>query len=103
MSGVYAVTLCLKHSNRNVLGVANVGCKPTVGQFEPSLEVYIFDFDEDIYGVHVDVQLHYKIRDEQRFAGVDQLKAQIEQDSQDARAFFAREYGKWFFDKLTDH
>ena len=94
LSGVYAVTLCLEKDNRNVFGVANVGCKPTVGQFKPSLEVHVFDFDEDIYGEHVNVQFHHKIRNEQRFAGIDLLKAQIEKDSQDARAFFAREHGK---------
>ncbi len=91
LSGVYAVSLFLKSENTMIPGVANVGCKPTIGQFKPSLEVHLFDFNKDIYGEYVEVQFHRKLRDEQRFDGVEQLKKQIEMDSQRARAFFAGE------------
>ncbi|MFT6903583.1 MAG: riboflavin kinase/FMN adenylyltransferase [Oleiphilaceae bacterium] len=91
LSGVYAVSLFLKSEIKMIPGVANVGCKPTVGQFKPSLEVHLFDFNREIYGEYVEVQFHYKLRDEQKFSGIEQLKAQIEIDSQAARAFFASE------------
>lgn len=88
LSGVYAVSLFLRSENKMISGVANVGCKPTVGQFKPSLEVHLFDFNKDIYGEFVEVQFHHKLRDEQKFSGVEQLKKQIELDSQAARVFF---------------
>tara|TARA_R110002167_G_scaffold33311_10_gene107028 strand:+ start:1390 stop:2397 length:1008 start_codon:yes stop_codon:yes gene_type:complete len=92
--GVYAVSLFLKSENKMISGVANIGCKPTVGQFRPSLEVHLFDFSKDIYGEYVEVQFHHKLRDEQKFAGIEQLKKQIEIDSQAARVFFTSELSK---------
>lgn len=91
LSGVFAITIkCGKmESNRIYNGVANVGCKPTVGKFKSLLEVHIFDFDKDIYGEHVDVMFHQKIREEKRFSGVEELKKQIKQDEEVARSFFA--------------
>ena len=89
LSGVYAVSLLLKSENKLFSGVANVGCKPTVGHFKSSLEVHLFDFNKDIYGEYVEVQFHQKLRDEQRFTGIEQLKEQISKDSQTARDFFA--------------
>ncbi len=89
LSGVYAVSVFLKSEHTLFSGVANVGCKPTVGQFKSSLEVHLFDFIQDIYGEYVEVQFHHKLRDEQKFSGIEQLKEQIERDSQAARAFFA--------------
>lgn len=88
-SGVYAVSLKLTApGNELYLGVANVGVKPTVGNFLPSLEVHLFDFDQDIYGQCVKVIFHCKIRDEQRFDGIEALKEQIETDVKLAKAFF---------------
>lgn len=94
LSGVYAVSLFLKSENKMVSGVANVGCKPTIGHFKSSLEVHLFDFNRDIYGEYVEVQFHQKLRDEQKFSNIEKLKKQIETDSQAARAFFANELSK---------
>lgn len=90
LMGVFAVSMFMHASGRVIEGVANVGCKPTVGQFKPSLEVHLFDFDENIYGQFVEVRFHSRLREEKVFEGIDQLKAQIEQDSEHARAYFAR-------------
>ena len=88
-SGVYAVSLRMDScSDECLFGVANVGVKPTVGNFQPSLEVHLFDFDRDIYGQSVQVEFHQKIRDEQRFDGIDALKEQIDKDVEQAKAFF---------------
>jgi riboflavin kinase/FMN adenylyltransferase len=91
LSGVFAVSLFLKSENKMISGVANVGCKPTIGHFKSSLEVHLFDFNKDIYGEYVEVQFHHKLRDEQQFSGIEQLKKQIEIDSRAARTFFASE------------
>ena len=92
--GVYAVSLTLRSTNKTFPGVANIGCKPTLGQFKPSLEVHLFDFKDDIYGEYVEVQFHKKLRDEQRFEDVSQLRQQIAVDSEKARAFFKHELDK---------
>ncbi|GAA5525069.1 bifunctional riboflavin kinase/FMN adenylyltransferase [Microbulbifer aestuariivivens] len=71
-------------------GVANVGFRPTVeGEgAQPLLEVNLFDFSGDLYGRELAVEFCHKLRDEEKFASLDQLKAQIAQDIRDARTWF---------------
>lgn len=70
-------------------GVANIGVKPTVaGTPEPSLEVHIFDFSDDLYGKRLSIEFCHKIREEQKFNGLDELKAAIGNDMKVARDFF---------------
>ena len=70
-------------------GVANIGVKPTVaGTPEPSLEVHIFDFANDLYGKRLSIEFCQKIREEKKFNGLDELKAAIEQDMNVARDLF---------------
>lgn len=83
-SGVYVVKL-IRETGESFCGVANIGVKPSVGSFLPSLEVHLFDFDADLYGEHVSVEFDSKIRDEQRFEGLDALKQQIAKDIEVAR------------------
>ena len=66
-------------------GVANLGMRPTVGTPRPRLETHLFDFDADIYGQWLSVALLDFIRPEQKFDGLDSLKAQIARDSETAR------------------
>jgi len=66
-------------------GVANVGQRPTFGDNEARLEVYLFDFNRDIYSHQLRVDFRAKLRDEQRFDSVDALKAQITADCAAAR------------------
>lgn len=83
--GVYAVTATLP-DGRTVKGVANIGRRPTVNEGpESRLEVNLFDFAEDLYGQELSVALHAYLRGEQRFAGLDELKAQIAVDAAEAR------------------
>lgn len=89
LNGVYVVNL-QRYDGSVVEGVANIGVKPTVGTFLPSLEVHLFDFSEDLYGEQVQVSFCHKIRDEARFESIDALKAQIEEDICRAHAFFAQ-------------
>jgi riboflavin kinase/FMN adenylyltransferase len=92
--GVYAVRVCGDGgddplSGRTVDGVANIGLRPTVGGLVPRLEAHLFDIDVDLYGRHLRVALVDFIRPEQKFAGLDALKAQIAEDAAKARAILA--------------
>ncbi|VAW77874.1 FMN adenylyltransferase / Riboflavin kinase [hydrothermal vent metagenome] len=70
-------------------GVANLGTRPTVDGSYFVLEVHLFDFDADIYGRYLDVELCRKLRDEKKFESFEYLKKQIEADAFEARAFFS--------------
>ena len=69
------------------LAVANLGHRPTVadGDAELSLEVHLIDFDQDLYGQEVEVSFVRRLRDEKKFASLDELKAQIARDLATAR------------------
>ena len=92
--GVYAVRVSGDgpddpFAGRTVDGVANLGLRPTVGTPAPRLEVHLFDVDLDLYGRHLRVALVDFIRPEQKFAGLDALKAQIAADAGRAREILA--------------
>ena len=70
-------------------GVASIGTRPTVNQTKALLEVFLLDFDQDIYGRHIQVSFLKKLRDEEKFESLDKLKKQIELDVKQARAYFA--------------
>jgi riboflavin kinase/FMN adenylyltransferase len=68
-------------------GVANIGSRPTVaGDSRYLLEVHLFDFDREVYGEHVQVELIHKIREERRFGSFEELRRQIQSDAFEARA-----------------
>jgi len=73
-------------------GVASLGVRPTIkADARPLLEVFIFDFDDAIYGKRITVEFLHKLRDEERYADVSALTRQIHADAEQARAFFAHE------------
>ena len=93
-TGVYAVKIQVSGSWYH--GVCNVGYKPTFNNekpSKPSVEVHIFDFNKDIYGEVAVVEWHLKIREEQKFSGIDQLVAQIDKDKQKAIDYFEKHQG----------
>lgn len=78
-NGVYKVRVDTLGSS--YVGMCNIGLRPTVGQGGGlTIETNIFDFDEDIYGLDIKLTFERKIRDERRFASLDDLKAQLEAD-----------------------
>ena len=80
LHGVYLVTAQLRNG-RHVPGVANIGTRPTVDSSQHAhLEVHLLDFSADIYGQHLAVTFHKKIRDEQRFESLPQLQEAIAAD-----------------------
>jgi riboflavin kinase/FMN adenylyltransferase len=85
LTGVYAVKL----GNRN--GVANLGVRPTIsGTPKLLLEVHLLNFNEDIYGQHVQVTFLEKIRDEMKFENIDALIEQIKKDVAHATRYFEK-------------
>lgn len=82
--GVYAVRGTLA-DGRRLDGVANLGTRPMFDPPKELLEPFFFDFDCDLYGQKVEVELVSFIRDEQVFDGVEALKARIAQDVEEAR------------------
>jgi riboflavin kinase/FMN adenylyltransferase len=83
--GIYAVTATLP-GGRVVHGAANLGVRP---QFDPPkelLEPHFFDFDGDLYGEEIEVQLHHFLRGEAKFDSLEALTARIEADCAQARA-----------------
>ncbi len=87
LSGVYAV-IVEGVAESGWPGVANVGVRPTVGgESRYLLEVHLFDFDRDIYGRHAQIEPRLKLRDERRFASLDDLKRQIARDASAARDY----------------
>ena len=86
--GVYAVSaevLDGAFAGQTLKGVANLGMRPTVGTDKPRLESHFFDFEGDLYGANLRVSLLHFIRPEQKFDGLDALKAQISMDIDQAR------------------
>lgn len=81
--GVYAVSIV--HSGQAYKGMMNIGNRPTVNGTDRSVEVNIFDFNKDIYGEKIRVHIVDRLRDEQKFSGVDALKTQLHEDGVNAR------------------
>jgi riboflavin kinase/FMN adenylyltransferase len=81
--GVYATRTRLP-DGREFQGAANLGRNPTTGLVEPRLEVFLFDFDEDLYGKVIETELVHFIRPELKFDGLDALIAQMRQDCEEA-------------------
>jgi len=86
--GVYAVLVDLERGGAFTAlagGVANFGVRPTLGA-GPSFEAHLFDVDVDLYGAELRVHLLERLRDEQKFSGLDELTTQIGRDMLAARA-----------------
>src|SRR3990167_2746861 len=69
-------------------GVANIGTRPTVQGTRVLLEVFLFDFNRDIYGRHVEVDILHKLRDEEHYESLEALRFQICLDVEQAKAYF---------------
>ena len=86
VQGIFAVRASLGESGCSWPGVASLGVRPTVNQVsQPLLEVHLFDFEGDLYGQRMAVEFVAKLRDEQKFDGLEPLKAQMALDSSAAR------------------
>ena len=84
--GVYSVLI--EHKSKMHTGVCNVGKRPTLGGTKTLLEVFIFDFNQEIYGDSVKVVFKQKCRDEIKFNSFEELKKQIQKDVEKSRLYF---------------
>lgn len=81
--GVYAVRISLSEADGDAYtktGMMNIGLRPTVDGTRHLAEVNIFDFNEDIYGRVLTVQVISRIREERKFSGLEALQAQLSND-----------------------
>jgi len=79
--GVYTVKIFF--NDKEYLGMANVGFSKTFESTTPLLEVHIFNFNKDIYGEKVEIELIKKIRETIKFNSVEALKKQLEKDKEE--------------------
>ena len=90
--GVYAVRARL--GERRLNGVASFGVRPTVDSGAPLLETFLFDFNADIYGQTLEVEIVARIRPELKFDGLEALKAAMQSDIAAARALLGAHGGE---------
>jgi len=90
VKGIFAVRV-KGIDNRALEGVASIGTRPTVAGVDTILEVYILDFDRDVYGYSVEVEFLHKLRDEEKFDSLEELSINIGRDTQNAIAYFRRD------------
>ncbi len=88
ISGVYVVEV-LGIDDQVLMGVANLGTRPTIDDgLKANLEVHLLNYNQDIYGKYIKVVFRKKLRDEVKFANLDELKQAIQKDIEDAQAYF---------------
>jgi riboflavin kinase / FMN adenylyltransferase len=85
--GVYATRVIL--DDGAYASITNVGMRPTFAESERSIEAHIFDFNRDIYGKRIKLELVERVRAERKFDNADALKAQIALDLAKAREILA--------------
>ena len=66
-------------------GMANFGIRPTISDNHVTIEVHIFDFDSDIYGERIYVEVVRRLRDEEKFDSLEALVTKMDQDRNEAR------------------
>lgn len=71
-------------------GAGNYGTRPTVNGVGARFEIFIFNFDQDIYGKQVKINLHKFMRDDEKFDGLDTLIAAIDKDVVQIKQYFAK-------------
>lgn len=88
--GVYAANVLIE--GKIYQGMLNIGTRPTINNNadKRSIEVNIFDFNQDIYKKQIEVKFIKKVRDEQKFGSIDSLRAQLEQDKIDVLSIFKK-------------
>ena len=89
-NGSYVVKV--KVSENTFFGMMNIGENPTIAEKGSSIEVHLFDFQDDIYGQSIKIQLIDRLRDEQKFTSVEELKKQLEKDRETSLKIIGTHY-----------
>jgi len=79
-NGVYLVKTII--NSEIYFGMMNIGVRPTIGGKNKSLEIHFFNFKDNIYNKTISVEIICKIRDEEEFSSIDELKIQLKKDEQ---------------------
>ncbi|WP_435314409.1 bifunctional riboflavin kinase/FAD synthetase [Cellulophaga fucicola] len=87
-NGVYVVKANI--DNNTVFGMMNIGFNPTVNGKEKTIEVHFFDFNEDLYDKKIQVDIIERIRDEEKFNSVNDLKIQLTKDQETATSIISK-------------
>lgn len=89
--GVYAVEA--QWLGQRVQGMMNIGMKPTFhAEYMTTIEVHFFDFADDLYGRELSLEIIERVRDERKFAGIEELKQQLARDQEQIRKVFQAEH-----------
>ena len=89
--GVYAVRATLEGEDQMIKGVSSIGHRPTVNGIGDLLEVYLFDFNSDIYGRRISIELVEFIREEIKYDSVEEMRKEIERDVEKAKSILQSE------------
>lgn len=90
LTGIFVVRVSIE-GGKLIDGVASLGVRPTVASNgKPVLEVFLFDFEQEIYGRHLHVDFLHKLRDEMKFDGLENLTKQIALDVAQAKEWFTK-------------
>ncbi|MFK5972511.1 MAG: bifunctional riboflavin kinase/FAD synthetase [Flavobacteriaceae bacterium] len=87
-NGVYVVKS--KIDGRTVYGMMNIGYNPTVSGTEKSIEIHFFDFDKDLYGDEIQIDIIDRLRDEQKFESVEALRNQLYKDKKTSLSLISK-------------
>ena len=88
--GVYIASVRVEGVERPFRCMLNIGSHPTVPEGPPTVEAHLLGIDRDFYGARVRVETLEYLREERRFASVEQLREQLERDRERVRAYFAQ-------------
>lgn len=83
--GVYIVKSSI--DDTEVFGMMNIGYNPTVNGKHQTIETHFFDFNENLYGKNLKIELLQRLRDEQKFSSVEELQSQLHIDKKNALEF----------------
>jgi len=81
--GVYVVRA--NFNNKSSFGIMNIGFRPTVGGKGQTIEIHLLDFNDDLYGSDMQIEVLMRLRDERKFESIEELAAQISKDEKSAR------------------
>ncbi len=90
-NGVYATYIRYQNQGQRYPSVTNVGVRPSFNDVIRTVETFVFDFNQNLYGQELTVEFVEHLRPEKKFGSIEELKAQISRDSQQARAILAGE------------
>lgn len=85
--GIYAARVTIE--NESILAAVNIGYAPTLPHERPIVEAHLLDFEDDLAGRRIEVELYHRLRGEKKFDGLTELKAAIQNDIVQIRQYFS--------------